>query len=229
MLSQRQIIICKPPCPQRTCYTPECAQLVIFVLSLLADEWHLHSSQLLFLLCCCLSLLCVKLLYFPVALKHVDFHYLSLYLWLGWVCSLLICSLHGLFASAEVHWSMKDRGHGRAVLASCRPCGDWLSELPEDVLACMCWYSSHLPSLAGCCGRKGFAEPNGATSSPADITNRAVSSGALCSPRGAFKNKAICWVHLGVLGVYQLSSSKVHLSFYISFYLKSQCTFSILQ
>lgn len=33
---------------------------------------------------------------------------------------------------------MKDRGHGKAVLASCRPCGVWLSVLPEDLLACGC-------------------------------------------------------------------------------------------
>lgn len=41
------------------------------------------------------------------------------------------------FASVEVYWSMKERGHGRAILASCRPYGDWLSVLPEDLLVCV--------------------------------------------------------------------------------------------
>lgn len=42
------------------------------------------------------------------------------------------------FVSAEVYWSVKERGHGSAILAFCRPYGDWLSVLPEDLLVCVC-------------------------------------------------------------------------------------------
>lgn len=37
-----------------------------------------------------------------------------------------------------MYWSVKERGHKRAIWASCGPLGDQLSALPEDFLVCVC-------------------------------------------------------------------------------------------
>ena len=52
--------------------------------------WHLNSAWLLYLSCCCFSLLCLNFFFLsPVALRHVGFYYLSMYLLLWWAHSSL--------------------------------------------------------------------------------------------------------------------------------------------
>lgn len=73
------------------------------------------------------------------------------------------------FASVEVYWSMKERGHGRAVLASCRPYEDWLSVLLEDLLVCV--LVQQPPTLfSWALWREGCAVPKGAAPSSLGIS-----------------------------------------------------------
>lgn len=104
------------------------------------------------------------------------------------------------FASVEVYWSMKERGHRRAILASCRPYGDWLSVLLEDLLVRVCIGSAatyplllgsvegRLCSAKGCCS---FLSRH--------HYNRALSSCAFSLPGGAYKTIGVFWVQFGVL------------------------------